>query len=44
MERLKGEGKTVLMASHDPIVYDSAIVDRVVEMRDGTVVDPGTRA
>jgi putative ABC transport system ATP-binding protein len=44
MKGLKGEGKTVLMASHDPIVYDSAIVDRVVEMRDGTVVDPGTRA
>jgi len=31
-------GKTVLMASHDPIVHESAVVDRVVEMRDGRVV------
>ncbi|MGD1075669.1 MAG: ABC transporter ATP-binding protein [Thermodesulfovibrionales bacterium] len=35
VERLKGEGKTVIVASHDPIVYDSSIIDRIVEMRDG---------
>jgi len=35
---LKGEGKTVIIASHDPIVCDSPFVDRVVEMRDGKVV------
>jgi putative ABC transport system ATP-binding protein len=44
MEQLKRDGKTILMASHDPIVYESAIVDRVVEMRDGAVVDSGTGA
>ena len=32
---LKAEGKTILIASHDPLVYGSALADRVVEMRDG---------
>jgi putative ABC transport system ATP-binding protein len=40
MNLLKQEGKTILIASHDPIVYDSVIIDRVVEMRDGKVVSP----
>ncbi len=35
VERLKGEGKTVIIASHDPIVFDSPVIDRIVEMRDG---------
>lgn len=38
MKRLKEDGKTIIMASHDPIVFDSEIADRVVEMRDGGVV------
>jgi putative ABC transport system ATP-binding protein len=33
--RLKGEGKTILIASHDPIVYESDMVDRVINIRDG---------
>lgn len=37
--RLKGEGKSVLIASHDPIVFDSAQIDFLVEMRDGAVVN-----
>ncbi len=37
--RLKGEGKSVLIASHDPIVFDSPLIDRIVEMRDGSVVN-----
>lgn len=37
MQRLKAKGRTIIMASHDPIVHDSAMVDRVVEMRDGKV-------
>lgn len=36
--RLKGEGKSVLIASHDPIVYDSPLIDTLVEMRDGAVI------
>lgn len=38
MGQLKDEGKTLLIASHDPIVYDSPLADLVVEMRDGRVV------
>jgi putative ABC transport system ATP-binding protein len=33
----KGEGKTILIASHDPIVFDSPLADAVVEMRDGGI-------
>jgi putative ABC transport system ATP-binding protein len=29
--------KTVIIASHDPLVYDSGVVDRVVTMRDGRI-------
>ncbi len=39
MRRLKEEGKTVLIASHDPIVYESDVMDRVVEMRDGRIIN-----
>ena len=35
---LKDSGKTVLIASHDPIVYNSSRADQVVEMRDGRIV------
>ncbi|MFZ2445411.1 MAG: ABC transporter ATP-binding protein [Syntrophobacteraceae bacterium] len=38
MKGLKEKGKTILMASHDPIVYESGSIDRVVEMRDGIVI------
>ncbi len=43
LKRLKGQGKTILIASHDPLVYDAAIVDRVVEMRDGRIFPPQER-
>ena len=35
---LRDSGKTILIASHDAIVFDSGAVDRVVEMCDGRVV------
>ncbi len=38
---LRDEGRTVVVASHDPIVHDSAVVDRVVTMRDGRIVGEG---
>lgn len=44
MRQLKTEGKTILIASHDPIVYDSDVVDRVVEIRDGKRVASGDDA
>jgi len=37
MQRLKEAGKTAVIASHDPIVFASSIVDRVVQIRDGRV-------
>ncbi len=37
MGRLKSEHKTILFASHDPIVYESELADRVVVLRDGRV-------
>ena len=40
MRQFKKEGKTIIIASHDPIVYDSDVIDRVVEMRDGMTVPP----
>lgn len=36
--RLKDEGKSVLIASHDPLVFDSPLIDSLIEMRDGAVV------
>jgi putative ABC transport system ATP-binding protein len=36
--RLKAGGKTLVVASHDPLVYESAVVDRVVDIRDGRVI------
>ncbi len=44
MLRLKGDGRTILIASHDPIVYASAYADRVIEMRDGAVLNQGGAA
>jgi len=38
MDRLHREGRTIIIASHDPIVYTSPLVDRTVEMRDGEIV------
>jgi len=35
---LKARGKTVLMTSHDPRIWNAAVVDRVVEMADGRIV------
>ena len=32
---LKRAGRTLILASHDPLVYQSSFVDRVVNLRDG---------
>ena len=40
----KARGKTVLIASHDPIVFDSPLADQVIEMRDGQVISHGYAA
>jgi len=41
MQDLKGQGKTILISSHDPIVFESNLVDTVLEMRDGRLVSDG---
>ena len=38
IRNFKAAGKTILIASHDPIVHESPVVDRVVAMRDGKVI------
>jgi len=38
MRTLKSEGKTIILASHDPLVYDSDLADRIIGMRDGQLV------
>jgi len=41
MRDLKEKGKTILISSHDPIVFESELVDTLVEMRDGRLVGGG---
>ena len=36
--RIKDQGRTVLMGSHDPVLFNSMVVDRVIEMRYGRIV------
>jgi putative ABC transport system ATP-binding protein len=38
----KEQEKTIIIASHDPIVHESKIVDRVMEMRDGKIIKHST--
>ncbi|MEJ2153803.1 MAG: ABC transporter ATP-binding protein [Desulfobacteraceae bacterium] len=37
LQDMNSQGKTVIIGTHDPLVYESDFVDRVVEMRDGMV-------
>ncbi len=37
--RLKAAGKTIVIASHDPLVFETDLVDRVVDLRDGRVLE-----
>ena len=41
MGQLKDQGTSILIASHDPLVRDAAVIDRIVEMRDGRRVTGG---
>jgi len=38
LETLAGQGRTVLLTSHDPLVVESQAVQRVVTLRDGRIV------
>jgi putative ABC transport system ATP-binding protein len=37
---LKARGTTLIIASHDPLVYESDLADRTIVVRDGLLVDP----
>ena len=39
MGALKTRGVTIILASHDPIIFAADIIDRVVEMRDGQIIN-----
>ena len=41
MARLRDEGRTILIASHDPLVYDHPAVERVFHIRDGRIDGEG---
>ncbi|HSA97316.1 MAG TPA: ABC transporter ATP-binding protein [Acidobacteriota bacterium] len=41
MARLRSEGRTVLIASHDPLVTDHPAVERVFHIRDGRIDGEG---
>ncbi len=41
VERIRDQGKTILIASHDPLVFRAAFVDRIVNLRDGMLVGEG---
>jgi putative ABC transport system ATP-binding protein len=35
--KFRGEGKTAIIASHDPLVYNASAVDEVIAIRDGRI-------
>jgi putative ABC transport system ATP-binding protein len=37
LENLNRDGKTIVIATHDALIYEHAIVDRVIAMRDGRI-------
>jgi putative ABC transport system ATP-binding protein len=39
LDRFGEEGRTVILTSHDPLVTESAVVARLVDMRDGKLVE-----
>lgn len=42
--KLKNAGKTVVIASHDPIVFDCMSTEMLIEMRDGSIVESRRRS
>lgn len=37
---LRRQGRTLILSSHDPLVFESGLVERIVEVRDGRVLEP----
>jgi putative ABC transport system ATP-binding protein len=38
MASLNAEGRTILIASHDPLMFESSMVEKTIEFRDGKIV------
>ncbi len=41
---LRSEGRTLLVASHDPLVYDADVIQQIVRLRDGRLIDGAGRS
>ena len=39
LEQLNRDGRTVIIATHDPLVFQHPVISRVISMRDGTIQD-----
>ncbi len=37
LRHMNAEGKVIIIGTHDPLVYQSSFVDRIIEMRDGMI-------
>jgi putative ABC transport system ATP-binding protein len=44
VKQLRGDGKTIIMTSHDPRIWQAELVDRVISMEDGRITDYGAGA
>ncbi len=44
LARLRTEGRSLILSSHDPLVREAGMVDRVIELRDGRVVSDRVRS
>jgi putative ABC transport system ATP-binding protein len=42
VSQLKDEGRTAIIASHDPLIYGASMVDRVIVIRDGMIEEDET--
>ena len=39
LEAIKDEGRTIVIASHDPLVCDHPSIDKAYEMKDGRIME-----
>ena len=37
LKKMNAQGKVIIIGTHDPLVYESTLVNRIIEMRDGMV-------
>ena len=44
VEELRAEGRTLIIASHDPLVFSASLVDQLVELHDGALATPAEPA